>query len=328
MLLMLSACGGGGSSTPTSPPPVTPPPTPTNTWSITGTLLDTIGRQTIGGATVTPSWGLAAVTTNSGGQYSLGATTNPPTNPYKLTLSAEGYLTREQWITWQSGARTGITLDLIRNAAPFSMDYYKQLVRGTYDRTDGPWPVLRWTEPPSFYLKTVDQNGRAIEPEVLLVVREALGRAVPAYTGNLYSARTIETGVDTRDQLPGWINVTIVRDPSQRNLCGSAFIGRNPGEITLYNDVCSCGSVKIPGATVMHEVGHALGFFHVGDNRSVMFPFIPGNCPPGDLSATERFHAGLAYQRPRGNADPDNDPPSGQLLSPGDFPGPTIRVRN
>ena len=65
----------------------------------------------------------------------------------------------------------------------------------------------------------------------------------------------------------------------------------------------------------MHEVGHALGFFHVADTKSVMYPFIPGNCPPGDLSADERYHSAIAYTRPRGNVDPDADPSTGKFLT-------------
>ena len=65
----------------------------------------------------------------------------------------------------------------------------------------------------------------------------------------------------------------------------------------------------------MHEVGHALGFFHVGDRNSLMFPFIAGDCPAGALSAAESFHAGIAYSRPRGNTDPDHDPASGAALT-------------
>jgi hypothetical protein len=64
----------------------------------------------------------------------------------------------------------------------------------------------------------------------------------------------------------------------------------------------------------MHEVGHALGFFHVGDRSSLMFPFVAGDCPAGQLSAAEAYHAGIVYSRPRGNLDPDRDPPSGAAL--------------
>jgi hypothetical protein len=94
--------------------------------------------------------------------------------------------------------------------------------------------------------------------------------------------------------------------------------------ITLNNDVCSCGSNENPGALVLHEVGHALGFFHVADRNSVMYPFLPGNCPSGQLSAAEKFHAAIAYSRPRGNRDPDIDPVAGQFVtSP-----PALRVQN
>ena len=285
-----------------------------------GQLVDTVGGQSVSGARIAPTWDLAAVTAGADGAYSLSSSTNPPTTPYRLSISSSDIVSRDLWVRWQSGARTGVTLDVIRDRAPFSMEFYRQFVRGTYDVPGAPYAVLRWMEAPRFYLKTVDQNGRAIEPEVLAVVREAIPRAVSEYSAGRLSA-TLETGTETRPEMLGWINVEIRRNPNERQVCGFANIGANPGSITLNNDVCSCGSNKIPGALVLHEVGHAMGYFHVPDRNSVMYPFLPGNCPAGTLSAAEKYHAGIAYSRPRGNLDPDNDPSSGQFIT-----APTLRT--
>ena len=319
----LVACGGSGSpvSTPTTPTaPATPakpatPVTPTTTWSTSGQVVAAGTTQGIAGATLTPGWGLTAVTTDAQGNYQLGDIASPPSNPYPVTISAPGAITHDVWVNWASGARTGVTLDLIRDAAPFNMDFYRKFVRGTYDQRGAPWPVMRWTTQPSFYVKTTDQNGRAIEPEVMVRVLDAIRQAVPAFTAGHFSAATIETGTDSRPRVMGWINVNIRRDPNEHRTCGQSLVGANPGEITLNDDVCSCGSNKIPGAVTMHEVGHAMGFFHVDDRRSLMYPFISGDCPAGALSPAESYHAAIAYSRPRGNTDPDHDPTSGSAMT-------------
>jgi len=266
------------------------------------------------------------VLADADGNYQLGDVANPPSSPYPVTVSAAGMLSREMWFSWTRSARTGVDLNLIRDAAPFSMEFYRQFVRDMYDRSDGaPWPVLRWTSAPSFYVRTIDQNGRAVEPEVLAVTLDALRRAVPAYTAGMFSAAVVETGTDVRPATTNWINVDFKRQTGG-NTCGTSFVGRNPGVITLYIDICSCGSVKVPGAVTMHEVGHAMGFFHVADRNSLMFPFASGACPAGVLSPAEAYHAGVAYARPRGNRDPDRDPVAGASLAGGMVGGgPLVR---
>ena len=326
---MQPACGGGGSNIPASASPptsptTTPAPTPTNTWSVAGQVVATGSQQGVSGVTLTPGWSLAPVTADAQGNFGLGDRTNPPTSPYPVTISQPGFVSHDVWIAWQAGARANVTLDIIRDTAPFSMEFYQQFVRDMYDKSNGsPWANQRWESAPSFYVRTVDQNGRPVEPEVLAVTLDALRRAVPGYTAGKYSAAAIESGTDVRAGATGWINVDFRRESGPGVVCGRSFVGRNPGTITLYEDVCSCGSVKVPGSVTMHEVGHAMGFFHVSDKNSLMYPFDSGGCRAGALSAAESFHAAIAYSRPRQNADPDKDPSTFKTFG-ASAPGPLV----
>src|SRR5689334_6702628 len=124
VLLVVTACGGG-SGRPAPPAAPTPTPTPTppaNTWSVAGQVVTTGSAQAVSGATVTPAWSLAAVTTDAGGSYQLGDTANPPSTPYQLTISGAGLISHDVWVTWARGPRNGVTLDVIRDGPPFSMD--------------------------------------------------------------------------------------------------------------------------------------------------------------------------------------------------------------
>ncbi len=277
------------------------------------------------GATVAPDWSLAAVTADADGNYIVGDVANPPFSPYMLSVSAPGMITHDAWITWARGARTGVNIDLIRDAPPFSMDFYREMVRGTYDDARAPWPNRRWMTAPSFYIRTVASDGRPLEPEVVAVTIDALRRAVPGFTGGRYTAAAIQTGTEVREAAADWINVDFKRERGADVPCGTSYIGNNPGTITLYLDVCDCGSIKVPGEVTMHEVGHAMGFFHVSDRKSLMYPQASYGCPAGSLSAAEAYHASVAYSRPRGNTDPDHDPSSGAALAAAAMSGPLVR---
>ena len=115
------------------------------------------------------------MSSNGVGAYLLGANGALPSNPSKLTISADGFVTREQWVTVQAQQRTDVTLDLIRNSAPFSMDFYRQLARGSYDQDGAPYPLLLWSQVPKFYLKTTDQLNRSIASDVIAALSAARG---------------------------------------------------------------------------------------------------------------------------------------------------------
>ena len=87
--------------------------------------------------------------------------------------------------------------------------------------------------------------------------------------------------------------------------------------IQLRIDRCGCGSIKIPIAVVMHEVGHAVGMFHVSGKQHIMNPIVDFGCKDVVPSADELYHARLIYARPRGNKSPDRDPGEFSLALPG-----------
>jgi hypothetical protein len=279
----------------------------------------------ISGARVAPASG-TSTTTDAGGTFRLSSTQPPSTQPIAVKVEADGYVTRDAYLRYQAGTRDGVRVDLIRNAAPFSLSFFNSLVRGEFDDLDELTPVLRLETSPKFYVRTIDQNRRAVEPEVLAVVLPAIRKAVTDWTNGVLSVTTLETGTETRPRTEGWIVVNITRNYSS-DYCGAAYVGSTQGEIELVNDRCNCGSNKISGAIVAHEVGHALGFWHVSDRNSLMYPYVPGNCPPGNLSANERYHSALAYSRTRGNMDPDKDQPGGALAT-AEHGGMDFRVVN
>lgn len=254
-----------------------------------------------------PGWSLSPVTTDSQGNFTLSDVVNPPTDPYPVTLSAPGMVDHGVWIGFAHGQRSGILLDMIQNTPPFSMKFYSQFVRDTYENDPGaPFALQRWTTDPNFYVRTVDQNGRPVEPEVLARILTGIADGVQAFTAGRYHA-SIVTGTAVQPPQAGWIDVNVLRDPHS-SICGNSDVGENPGTINLWEDICSCGSNKIPGSVTMHEVGHAMGFWHVDDPRSLMYPYQPADCRTGELSAAETFHVKIAYDRPNGNTDPDRDP--------------------
>jgi matrixin len=303
-----AACGGGSSPAPTPTP--TPTPQPQN-WSVSGHVTGQTGSG-IGGATVAPN-GVAAVQSDGAGAYKFSGT-GAFSAEYAIQITAPGFLNRKVWANWAMADRTGVDVNMISTAAPFSLPFYQELARNGFEEPGHLEPLYLWPGGnPKVYVRTVDQNGKAIEPEVLSGVYAVIPRAIQDWTGGKLSLDTLEHGTATRDRQDGWIVVNFTHDYS-RNICGQSYVGALDGEITLVDDICSCGSNKMPGQVVAHEFGHALGFFHVSNPAALMYPQIAG-CPPGALSSSERYHARVAYSRTAGNTDPDTDPAGAIPLS-------------
>jgi hypothetical protein len=96
------------------------------------------------------------------------------------------------------------------------------------------------------------------------------------------------------------------------DICGQALIGAVSGRIWLHSDnVCNLYGV------FAHEIGHALGFFHVNSPSALMYPQARRSNISDAPIERERDHAAFAYKRPRGSRDIDVDPQtSGVLRAP------------
>ena len=214
--------------------------------------------------------------------------------PALIPVSAAGFLTRQAWIMTAQP-----TVDLIPEAG-FDLTFYRQFVRGALDgRME---PLRRWIQPPSIYLQRT-----GLSDATVAALEQAAREAVIAFTGGQYGVTAWETGEGRRAAQSGWIMVELVNNEDS---CGRAVIG---GGTIWLNTAERChrnGAIILSPNGFTHEIGHTMGFWHVPSG------LMQTPLPPNTLiSPRERHHAALAYARPVGSQDVDQDPSSGSGLS-------------
>jgi hypothetical protein len=301
------ACG----SSPSRPsPPATPTPTPTPpaVLTLSGTVTATNGGHALPGVLVEAA--STSSTTDGTGRYSLNlpAGTQSP----RFTISGSGLVTRTGFFA--GGGSRSIDLDAFTDGG-FDHDYFRAIARNGFEKPATLQPLRRWTRAPMIYIRTIDDTGRAILPEVLQQVVTIASNAVPLYANGRFGVAAIEQGTETRVNRAGWITVEWTRDATQ--FCGQAHVGLEGGAVTLTYDQpgCSCGSQKIRPRTVKHELGHAMGLWHSGRSVDLMSGLGAAECDR-DMTPRELQYLDYLYRRSVGNTDPDNDPSSGALLTP------------
>jgi hypothetical protein len=283
-------------------------------FSLAGRIVSSANGQPIVGARVAPEVG-DAVMTGADGTFQFGSTTNPQFTPYKVEVTADGYVTRNAYVRWER-TRTGVDIDLFPAGPPFSIDFFRQLVRNTHDAPNELEILRRLSTSPSLYIRTVDDAGRTIDPQTLNLVESTVRRSVQAFSAGTLTVAGVEMGAAARERTAGWLTIQFVDQPDA-NYCGTAIVGVSNGLMTLNYNRCGCGGMRIAPSVIAHETGHALGFWHVRAPEHLMSPVHNKPCADDQPSATELFHARMAYRRALGNRDPDADVQAGALLMPG-----------
>ena len=289
-------------------------------WTMQGQVVSNPHGTPVAGAAIKFLPSLAdqeePVHANSDGRWHVSGSGPMPYISF-FVVSAAGHIERQARLRGQN--ISDIVIDLIADEPPFSLNFYRQLVRNGYEGSQLE-PIQRWEAAPSFYIKTTDERGEHVPQDEIDEIISLIRLGVPQATGGYFNAGAIETGPSERPSATDWINV-IITSP-QTELGGSASLGRNPGVIN-YSRASNCkfGKQGLFPSLFIHELGHAMGFWHVapswndnwkpgagavkmGGSRHA----IDGCTEPVDFSEMEQFHAAIMYSRPAGNVDPDADP--------------------
>lgn len=303
-VLVLGACNSSSPTAPTlptSPPIANVPSAPTIT--VSGIVLGIPTRTPLGGVTATIEFNDQSTTTNASGVYSLTFTPRSGVPTTTIRLSSPLILSQSFEVSNVSGAIS--THEVVSLASPFDLGFYRKLVHNAFE---GPSvAIARFSQAPRIYLRTVDDDGRQVDPLTLDQTAAALINAAGEMTG-AFGLAGLEQGVGHRLGQAGWLTVRWV--PQAGNplrVCGFASVGREGGTLELfpYQANCGCGRFRMAPRIVKHELGHALGFWHTDSVNDLMWgsTWPISQCEMG-MSAREKYHAAVAYTRPIGSPSP------------------------
>lgn len=185
----------------------------------------------------------------------------------------------------------------------FNMTLYRQLA---HNALDGPlWPLRRFSQAPRIYLRTIDEDGKAIDQRILDDTARILEQSAGEMTGK-FGLAGLERGTSQKIGQVGWLTVRwLPQAQNPQRICGQARVGAEGDTLDFfpYAGGCSCERYQIAPSTIRHELGHALGFWHTDNPNDLMYGGHWEACDVG-MTARELYHASVVYDRPIGSAAP------------------------
>lgn len=308
--LLLAGCGGGDSATPAAPPPP-PPPQPLAWEGIPEGITVEVGETETFTATlsaaidadydISASSGAVEVTGEAlrAGVFQ-GSVTGVEAGEVEITLTASqtGFVTATSSFEAVVEDRFDLSMwrELVFDAFDCPNGFTDESCRNFWGERDVESRITAvLPSQPNFHFVSRFRSWRFTASH-MQTMRDAIADAVEQITGETFTG-TFASGRNLRDEF-GWVDVIPVGSEvfGGGRACGGANVGATEGLILINVDrLDDCDLF----AVTMHEVGHALGFYHVLDLGDFIMSPILTEIPPV-FSETEQFHAGLAWELGRG----------------------------
>jgi hypothetical protein len=261
---------------------------------VSGRVVASHSGQAIPGATLLLD-GIAPEKSGADGVYSLDT---PPGSNRPLNVVADGYQYRETYLRGGE-VRSNVDIDLIPTAGAFPFGLYRQMARNGWEQPNNLQALQHWTVSPNIHLENRWRDtGAPISDAVLQYFVSEIQRVIPGLTDGRFSAGRIEIGPEVWNFVPGYISIHFDHSGNW------SYVGQNPGQVQ-FGTAAPCTSIMI-----IHELGHAMGFWHSSVLGSVMGGHVLATCDLVNLTAEEQQVARVLYSRPPGNVEPDRDPPA------------------